>query len=112
MRFLDLGLANRVLDIRTTWLIRKWKMTDVAATDGARMREGLLDRSNTALDVLADTVYRSKANEAFMGKQGFVSEIHCRTLHLKPMLQHIQKSNAGKSIIRSCVEHVFANQKS
>jgi hypothetical protein len=29
-----------------------------------------------------------------------------------PMPRHIQKSNAGKSVIRSRVEHVFADQKS
>jgi hypothetical protein len=28
------------------------------------------------------------------------------------MPRHIQKSNAGKSVIRSRVEHVFADQKS
>ena len=32
--------------------------------------------------------------------------------HLKPMPRHIQRSNAGKSVIRSRVEHVFADQKS
>lgn len=31
--------------------------------------------------------------------------------HLKPMLRHIQRSNAGKPVIRSCIEHVFADQK-
>lgn len=51
-------------------LIRKWKTIDVAAGDGARRREGLLDRSNTVSDVWADTTYRSKANEALMEKQG------------------------------------------
>ncbi|OUJ04778.1 hypothetical protein HK24_13625, partial [Gluconobacter sp. DsW_058] len=59
-----------------------------------------------------DTVYRSKANEDFMEKQGFVSKVHRKKPHLKPMLRHIQKSNAGKSVIRSRVEHVFADQKS
>lgn len=29
-----------------------------------------------------------------------------------PMPCHIQRSNAGKSVIRSRVEHVFADQKS
>ena len=76
------------------------------------MREGLLDRSNTASDVWADTAYRSKANEAFMEKQGFVSRVHRKRPHLKPMPCHIQRSNAGKSVIRSRVEHVFADQKS
>lgn len=55
---------------------------------------------------------RSKANEDFMEKQGFVSEVHRKKSHLKPMLQHNQRSNVRKSVIRSRVEHVFANQKS
>ncbi|MBS1087340.1 IS5/IS1182 family transposase, partial [Gluconobacter sphaericus] len=55
---------------------------------------------------------RSKANEDFMEKQGFVSKVHRKKPHLKPMPQHIQKSKAGKSVIRSRVEHVFADQKS
>nr|WP_249197414.1 IS5 family transposase [Gluconobacter wancherniae] len=59
-----------------------------------------------------DTVYRSKANEDFMDKEGFVSKVHRKKPHLKPMPRHIQKSNAGKSVIRSRVEHVFADQKS
>lgn len=45
-------------------------------------------------------------------KQGFVSKIHRKKPHLKPMSRHIQKSNAGKSVIRSRTEHVFADQKS
>ncbi|WP_215764950.1 transposase, partial [Gluconobacter sp. P1D12_c] len=56
--------------------IRKWKTTDAAASDGARLREGLLDKANTASSVWADTAYRSKANEDFMEKQGFVSKVH------------------------------------
>ncbi|CEF39523.1 transposase [Acetobacter senegalensis] len=85
--------------------------TDAAASDGVRLREGLLDHSNTASDVWADTAYRSKANEDFMEKHGFVSKVHRKKPHLKPMPRHIQKSNAGKSVIRSRVEHVFADQK-
>jgi hypothetical protein len=76
------------------------------------LREGLLDKTNTASSVWADTAYRSKANEDFMEKQGFVSKVHRKKPHLKPMPRHIQKSNAGKSVIRSRVEHVFADQKS
>ncbi|AQS92401.1 transposase (plasmid) [Gluconobacter albidus] len=92
--------------------IRKWKTTHAAANDGARLREGLLDKTNTASSVWADTAYRSKANEDFMEKQGFVSKVHRKKPHLKPMPRHIQRSNAGKSVIRSRVEHVFADQKS
>lgn len=47
-----------------------------------------------------------------METQGFVSKSHRKKSDLKPMLRHIQRSNAGKSVIRSRVEHVFAYQKS
>jgi hypothetical protein len=69
-------------------------------------------KTNMASAVWADTAYRSKANEDFMEKHGFVSKVHRKKPHLKPMPRHIQKSNAGKSVIRSRVEHVFADQKS
>jgi len=106
------GYKSHVSIDRKFRLICKWKTTDAAASDGARLREGLLDRSNTASDVWADTAYRSKANEDFMEKHGFVSKVHRKKLHLKSMPRHIQRSNAGKSVIRSRVEHVFADQKS
>ncbi len=32
-----------------------------------------------------------------MEKQGFVSKVHSKKPHLKPMPRHIQKSNGGKS---------------
>jgi hypothetical protein len=47
-----------------------------------------------------------------MDKEGFVSKVHRKKPHLKPMPRHIQCSNAGKTVIRSRVEHVFAGQKS
>ena len=63
-------------------------------------------------DNSADTAYRSKANEDFMEKQGFVSKVHRKKPHRKPVPRHIQRSNAEKSVIRSRVEHVFVDQKS
>ncbi|OUJ16280.1 transposase, partial [Acetobacter sp. DsW_063] len=106
------GYKSHISIDRKFRLIRKWKTTDAAASDGARLREGLLDKTNTAASVWADTAYRSKANEDFMEKHGFISKVHREKPHLKPMPRHIQRSNAGKSVIRSRVEHVFADQKS
>jgi IS5 family transposase len=106
------GYKSHVSIDRKFRFTRKWKTTDAAASDGARLREGLLDKTNTASSVWADTAYRSKANEDFMEKRGFVSKVHRKKPHLKPMPRHIQQSNAGKSVIRSRVEHVFADQKS
>ncbi|MDR6182248.1 IS5 family transposase [Asaia bogorensis NBRC 16594] len=106
------GYKSHISIDREFRFIRKWKATDAAASDGARLREGLLDKTNTASGVWADTAYRSKANEAFMEKKGFVSKVHRKKPHLKPMPRHIQRSNAGNSMIPSRVEHVFADQKS
>ncbi|MBN3868665.1 IS5 family transposase [Gluconobacter kondonii] len=106
------GYKSHISIDRKFRFIWKWKATDAAASDGARLREGLLDKTNTASTVWADTAYRSKANEDFMEKHGFVSKVHRKKPHLKPMPRHIQRSNAGKSVIRSRVEHVFADQKS
>ena len=40
------------------------------------LREGLLDKTNTASSVWADTACRSKANENFLVDNGFTSKIH------------------------------------
>ncbi|MCW5679666.1 MAG: transposase [Xanthobacteraceae bacterium] len=93
-------------------LIRKWMATDAAAYEGARLREGLLDKTNTARTVWADTAYRSNANETFMEKNGFVSRIHRKKPPGRPMPEATRHANNLKSKVRSRVEHVFAEQKS
>jgi len=91
--------------------IRRQKVTDAAAHDGARLREGLVDPTNTASGVWADTAYRSAANEAYLADRGKVSRIHRRKPSGKPMPKRTAKANAKKSKIRARVEHVFAHQK-
>ncbi|NHN93015.1 hypothetical protein GVI59_13770 [Acetobacter sicerae] len=83
-------------------LIRRWQTTAVAASDEPRLR----DRSNTTSVVWAHTAYRSKTNAAFMEKQGLISKGQRKKPHRQPIPQHVQRSNAGKSIIRSRAEHV------
>jgi IS5 family transposase len=61
--------------------------------------------------VWADTAYRSKANEEFLAKNGFVSRIHRKKPPGKPMPETTRRANAIKSKVRSGVEHVFAAQK-
>ena len=75
------------------------------------MREGLLDKSNTASAVRADTAYRSKANEEFLEKNGFLSRVHRKKPPGRPMPDTTRRANAIKSKVRSGVEHVFAVQK-
>jgi len=60
------GYQSHVGIDRGFGFIRTWKATDAAAYEGRVLREGPLDKTNTAGRVWADTAYRSKANEAFM----------------------------------------------
>lgn len=106
------GYQNHIAIDRRFKLIRKWQATDAAAYEGARLREGLLDKTNTAGAVYADTAYRSKANEAFMAQNGFVSRVHFKKPKGHPMARRMAIANGRKSKIRSHVEHVFAEQKS
>ena len=78
------GYKNHVSIDRRFGLIRKWTATHAAAHDGARL-EDVLDRTNTASDVWADTAYRSTKNEAMLFRRGFVSRIHRKKPQGKPM---------------------------
>lgn len=104
------GYKNHVSIDRGFGLIRKWTATHAAAHDGARL-EDVLDRSNTASDVWADTAYRSAKNEAMLSRRGFVSRIHRKKPPGRPMPDRTRFANAQKSKVRSAVEHVFAHQK-
>lgn len=104
------GYKNHVSIDRAHGLIRAWTTTNAAAHDGARL-EDVLDRSNTASDVWADTAYRSAKNEAMLAARGLVSRIHRKKPKGKPMPERTRIANAQKSKIRSKVEHVFAHQK-
>jgi transposase, IS5 family len=105
------GYKSHIGIDRRHGFIRRQKVTDAAAHDGARLREGLIDPGNTASDVWADTAYQSKANEDFLADRGKRSQIHRRKPAGKPMPQRTAKANARKSAVRAKVEHVFAQQK-
>jgi IS5 family transposase len=105
------GYQNHIAIDRGFGFIRKWSATDAAAYEGRRLREGLLDKSNTASGVWADTAYRSATNEEFMSKNGFVSHIHRKKPKGRAMAETTRRANNAKSKIRARVEHVFAEQK-
>jgi transposase, IS5 family len=85
-------------------------VTDASRHDGRMLRRGLLDGTNTGTTVWADSAYRSKANEAFMERHGFRSQVHHRKPKGRPMPSHIRRGNASRSKVRA-IEHVFALQK-
>ncbi|MER8570212.1 transposase [Mesorhizobium sp. M0924] len=62
--------------------------------------------------VWADTAYHSKKNEAWLEKNGYVSDIHRKKPKGRPMSEATSRANGRRSRIRAFVEHVFAQQKS
>jgi len=105
------GYQNHVSIDRGFGFIRKWAATDAAAYEGRRLREGLLDKTNTASGAWADTAYRWVVNEAFLTRNGFTSHIHRKKPKGRAMPEVVRRANNAKTKIRSRVEHVFAEQK-
>ncbi len=104
------GYKNHIAIDREHGLIRKWKATDAARYDGAQLPE-LLNKGNTASGVWADTAYRSKKNEAWLTKNGFISHIHTKKPKGRPMSERASKANGKRSKVRAFVEHPFARMK-
>ena len=92
-------------------IVPRQVITDTARHDGARLREGLIQRANTARDVWADSAYRSAENEAWLAEHGMRSRIHHKKPRGRPMPKPTRRANARRSAIRSRIEHVFAHQK-
>ena len=92
------GYKNHVSIDRGFGLIRNWTTTHAAAHDGARL-EDVLDRTNTASDVWADTAYRSAKNEAMLARRGL-----CRA--------SIARSRRAGRCPSACVSPTRRNPKS
>jgi transposase, IS5 family len=105
------GYKSRISIDRRHGIIRREIVTDAAAHDGARLREGLIDAGNFGFDVWADTAHRSRANATYPRPHGKVSRIHHRKPKGRAMPRHIARGNATRSRVRARVEHVFAEQK-
>jgi IS5 family transposase len=105
------GYKSHLGTDRRHGFIRTWSVTDAARHDGRELPR-LLDRTNTAGGVWADTAYRSAKNERRIAAAGLVSRIHFRKPPGKALAAQRQSANAARSKIRSAVEHVFADQKS
>ncbi|MFQ5483212.1 MAG: IS5 family transposase [Nitrospinaceae bacterium] len=104
------GYKNHIAIDRGHGLIRKWKTTDASRYDGAQLPE-LLDKENTASGVWADTAYRSKKNETWLERNGFVSNIHTKKPKGRPMSERASNANGKRSKVRAFVEHPFARLK-
>ena len=105
------GYKNHAGIDKAFGFIRRWDVTDAARHDGRMLRQGLLDKTNTGSGVRADSAYRSKQNEAFLARHGFVSHVHHRKPKGRLMPKHIRRGNRTKAKHRAPVENVFAGHK-
>jgi len=90
------GYQNHIGIDRAFGLIRTWMVTDAAAYEGARLREGLLDKTNTASAVWADSAYRSGANEEHLRQR--------RLRQPDPPQEAAGQADAGKDPSGQCRE--------
>jgi IS5 family transposase len=104
------GYKNHIGIDRTHGFIRRFAVTHAARHDGSQVA-AVLDRTNTARDVWADTAYRSKANVAFLERRGHVPQFQHPKPRQRPMPPHIARGNTTRARVRAPVEHVFATEK-
>ena len=104
------GYKNHISIDRAHGFVRRFTVTSAAAYDGARL-SAVLDKSNTASSVWADTAYRSAANEAHLERNGFRSRIHFRRRPGADLTATQKSANRARSRVRSAVETVFAAEK-
>ena len=85
-------------------------MVSDASVHDSQKFEDVLDRSNTASDVWADSAYRSDEIEEKLAERGLKSRIH-RRAYRNPKLSEAQKAaNTTRSKVRARVEHVFGEK--
>lgn len=96
------GYKNHASIDRRHGFIRGWNVTSASAYDGAQLRN-VLTRGNT---------YRSKTNDEWLEKNGYVSDIHQKKPKGRPMSEATSRANGRRSKTRAFLEHVFAQQKS
>ena len=73
--------------------------------------EDVLDASNTASDVWADSAYRSAEIEEKLAECGLKSRIHRRACRNRKLSEAQKAANTTRSKVRARVEHVFGDQK-
>lgn len=104
------GYKNHVGIDKTHKIIRKWAATDASPHD-SQMLDDILDETNTAKEVWADSAYRSAEIEAQLRGRGLRSRIHRRGARNRRLCKAQAAANTMRSKVRARVEHVFGHQE-
>ena len=104
------GYKNHVNADARYKLIRRYDVSDAAVHDSQKL-DGLLNKANTSVDVVADSAYRSAETEAGLKARGFRSRIHVHATRNHPLSRRQEEANRKKSRLRARIEHVFGTQE-
>lgn len=104
------GYKNHVNVDRKHRLVRAYDVT-TASTHDSRVFEEILDTQNSALDIWADSAYKSEKHDEVCESKAYRNKIHHRAYRNKPLTGHQQRSNKARSKVRALVEHTFAYGK-
>lgn len=104
------GYKNHLAIDRTHGFIRRFTVTHAARHDGSQL-PALLDPTNAASGVWADTAYRSQANLRLLDRRRLVAQFQRAKPRGRPMPPHIARGNATRAQVRARIEHVFAAEK-
>lgn len=101
------GYKNHISVDRKHKLVRCYTVTSAARHDSQELA-AVLDTTNTASDVWADSAYRSAETEALLAERGFKSRIHRKGNRKQTLSTREEQGNKTRSRVRARVEHVFA----
>ena len=104
------GYKNHIGVDRRHKFVRRYVVSDASVHDSQKF-EDVLDTSNTASDVWADSAYRSDEIEEKLAERGLKSRIHHRAYRNRKLSEAQKAANMTRSKVRARVEHVFGDQK-
>ena len=104
------GYKNHIGVDRRHKFVRRYVVSDASVHDSQKL-EDVLDATNTASDVWADSAYRSQEIEEKLTERGLKSRIHRRAYRNRQLSEAQKAANTTRSMVRARVEHVFGDQK-
>lgn len=104
------GYKNHVNVDRKHRLVRTYDVT-TASTHDSQVFEDILDTQNSALDIWADSAYKSEKHDELCESKAYRNRIHHRAYRNKPLTGHQERANKARSKVRALVEHTFAYGK-
>lgn len=104
------GYKNHISIDNRYKLIRHFEVTSADVHD-SQVFDCLMDDTNSARDIWADSAYRSRRTEDWLKEEGYRSHIHTKGRARKPLSECQQRANKKRSRVRVRVEHVFASHK-